>query len=862
MGQVYRARDTKLNRDVALKILPASFAADGERVTRFRREAQVLAALNHPHIAQIYGLDEVGGTRFLVLELVDGETLDRRIAREPIPVDESLAIAKQIAEALEAAHEKGIIHRDLKPANIALTSNATVKVLDFGLAKATDAPSITSLDLANSPTLTSPAMMTGVGVILGTAAYMSPEQAKGRTADRRSDIWAFGCVLFETLSGSVTFGGETLTDVVAAVMKNEPDWRALPADTPLGIRSLLGRCLRKDPALRLHDIADVRIEIQDAIAQASLSPETVHRRSVTLPAVRALPWVVAGLLAVTLLVTLLGLRHTVLPGGAVTHLDLIFPAGVEPPPVYAPSVAVSPDGTRFAFIGQIGAVRQLYVRRLDQSEWVPLRGTGNAQSIFFSPDGRTLGFISPDRSLKKVSLADGLVTPLARDADISTGAAWGADERITFGRAGTLWQILASGGSAKQITTLDSGKHEIFHAWPTVVAAGKILLFTSITSGDSDASHIEAVSLASGERRTVQSGTFPLYAPSGHLIFFRDGALLAVPFDIDRLESTAPVARVVENVAVDVNTGAPFAALSSSGVLVYAPGDAGTSRLVWVSREGTEQPATDTVRRYQYPRLSPDGRRIVVTAAGDLWIQEIARPTFTRLTSERTVGNSYPVWTPDGKYVVFKTARGMQWVSADGTGGPQAIPGSSSVVDTPSSVSTDGDTLAFLRPAAETSSDVYVVSLRGRSSPRPVVSTRAYEGAPQFSPDGRWLAYTSDESGQMQVYVRPFPAPDRRWEVSTEGGTQPMWNRNGKEIFYRTGNKMMAVGVSTTGDFTLSQPRQLFDQPYVFQNTSIADYDVSSDGQRFIMVKNEGESSRLSVVLNWFEELKARMPAK
>ena len=626
---------------------------------------------------------------------------------------------------------------------------------------------------------------------------------------------------------------------------------------------MLRRCLKKDPVDRLHDIADARIEIQEAIAEPAATTPTGPPRRAAARWMRVIPWVVAaGAVAVALLVVQGGSRGTGSRAGSVTRLDLDLPAGVELATVYPPAVVLSPDGTRVAFVGVFRGLRQLYTRRLDQFETVPIRGTETANAVFMSPDGRSLGLITADLSLKRVSLADGLVTTVEHDAEFSAGAAWGADDRITFVRAGALWQVPASGGPAKQLTTLDSGKRELLHAWPSVIAQGRILLFVSITGSSRGASHVEALSLATGRRRViVESGTFPLYAPSGHLVFFRDGALLGAPFDVDRMEVTGPVVRVLENLAVGTTMDAPFAALSNAGSLAYAPSDAGTTRLVWVSRQGVEQPITETPRRYQYPRLAPDGRRTVVTADGDLWIQDIARATLTRLTSEQTVGNAFPVWTPDGTRVLFRTLTGMYWTAADGSGHPEAIAGSLSG-DLPCSVSRDGDTLAFLRQTAQSSRDIYVLSLHGQPRPRAVVSTSAFEGGAQFSPDGHWMAYASDESGQMQVYVRPFPGPDRRWPVSTQGGTQPVWNRNGKEIFYRIGNKMMVVDVSGSADLTLSQPRQLFDQRYVFQNVSLANYDVSPDGQRFVMVKDEAGSGRLNVVLNWTEELKRLVPTR
>jgi eukaryotic-like serine/threonine-protein kinase len=859
MGEVYRARDTRLGRDVAVKVLPRLLSADPERLARFEREARLLASLNHPHIAAIYGFEETAGIHALVLELVEGPTLAERLHGGPLPIAEAVSIARQIADALEAAHERGIVHRDLKPQNIKVKPDGTVKVLDFGLAKV-------AMAAANgrdgSPSRV-PIEGTREGVILGTISYMSPEQSRGHAVDQRTDVWAFGCVFYEMLTGRAAFAGETISDRLAAVLKQEPDWQVLPADTPPGVRSLLHRCLKKDPVDRVHDIADARIEIQEAIAKpAEITPTGPPRRAGD-RWTRIIPWVVAaGAIATALLIVQQGTRRTGSPAGPVTRLDLDLPAGVELVSVYPPAMVLSPDGTRVAFVGAFHGLRQLYTRRLDQFETVPIRGTENANAVFTSPDGRALGFITADLALKRVSLADGLVTTVEHDAEFSAGAAWGADDRITFVRAGALWQVPASGGPAKQLTTLDKGKQELLHAWPSVLAQGRILLFASITGSSRSSSHIEALSLPAGQRRViVESGTFPLYLPSGHLVFFRDGALLGAPFDVDRLEVTGPVVRVLEHLAVGTTMDAPLATLSNAGSLTYAPSDAGTTRLVWVSREGVEQPITETPRRYQYPRLAPDGGRTVVAAAGDLWIQDMARATLTRLTSEQTVGNAFPVWTPDGTRVLFRTLTGLYWTAADGSGQPEAIAGSLSG-DLPCSVSRDGDTLAFMRQNTQTSRDIYVLSLRGQFPPRPLVTTPAYDGGAQFSPDGHRMAYVSDESGQMQVYVRPFPGPDRRWPVSTQGGTQPVWNRNGKEIFYRIGNKMMVVEVSGGVDLTLSQPRQLFDQRYVFQNISLANYDVSPDGQRFVMVKDEAGSGRLNVVLNWTEELKRLVPTR
>jgi eukaryotic-like serine/threonine-protein kinase len=861
MGEVYQARDSRLKRDVALKVLPDTFAQDPDRLARFQREAELLATLNHPNIAGIYGVEESNGVRALVLELVEGPTLADRIAKGPIPLDQALPFARQIAEALEGAHEKGVIHRDLKPANIKITPDGKVKVLDFGLAKLAEASTATSRGLlSQSPTITTPAMMTGIGMILGTAAYMSPEQAKGRVADKRSDVWAFGCVLYEMLSGRRPFEGDGVSETLARVIERDPDFSVLPPRTPPSIVRLLRRALVKDPTMRLPDMAMARIEIHDATTEPpAFSPVAPQRHNARWKS--GIPWVVAALLAATVLVMRLRNGPAALPTRMVTHLELNLPAGVELYAVNSPNVALSPDGTKVVFIANIGGLRQLYLRGLDQFDAVPLRGTDTGQSCIFSPDGRAILFITADRVMKKLSLSDGLVATVTRDADYSVGAAWGEDGRITFGRANILWQVPASGGTATPLTTLDGAKGELLHAYPTFVAHGKAILFTSVTGSGSDGLHINALSLADGKRTVVvESGTFPLYASSGHLVFFRDGALLAAPFDVDRLTVTGPAVRVLENLAVDVSTGAPLAAISDSGTLLYPPGTSGTGRMVWVSRQGAEQPISDAPSRYAYPRLAPDGRRIVVYADGNLWIQDIERATITRLTSETALGNSAQVWTPDGKRIVYRTRTGIRWIDADGSGRPQSISGSTSLADVPGSVSPDGETLAFVRQTADTSGDVYLLNLRGDPKPRALLNTSAYEGGAQFSPDGHWMAYVSDDSGKSQVYVRPFPGPDRRLQVSIQGGTQPIWNRNGKELFYRNGNKMMAVDVSTRPDLLLSQPRQLFEQRYAFFTITIPNYDISLDGQRFVMVKDESGSGRLNIVLNWFDELKRLAP--
>ena len=866
MGEVYRARDTKLGREVALKILPDAFANDSDRLARFQREATTLASLNHPHIAQIYGFEEgsVAGyhIRALVMELVEGEDLSLRIARAPMPLDEALPIGRQIADALEAAHEQGIVHRDLKPANIKVRRDGTVKVLDYGLAKALDQDlkSSSPQDLSASPTITSPAM-TMRGVILGTAAYMSPEQARGKPVDRRSDVWAFGCVLFEMLAGRRCFEHrDSVSDTIAAVLTRDPDWNALPPDTPEPIRRLLRRCLNKNAARRLHHLADARLEIDEALA-FPMAPSTIQTSPTRARLGRTVPWMIAAVLAVVVvgLGVQLRMREPTRAAQPVAQFEMNLPPGVE---VYQGSsqvVAFSPAGTHVAFVGgNLSGQKHVYVRDLGQLDAVVVRGSENALSCFFSPAGDAVGFIT-DLGVYKVSLRDLLVTPLATVALNRSGGTWGADGRVTFARDDGLWQVPAEGGAATQVTTLTAG--ESLHAWPAVVNGGKAILFTSVPSGGVQRARVEAVEVDTRKRQVLIEGArFPRHTSSGHLVFYRDTGLHAAPFDANRLTVTGPPMEVTAAVEQD-SSGAPIAEISSAGSLVYRRAGVAAGRLVWVSRQGIEQTVTDVPRAYLSPHLSADNRRIVVGVGTDLWMQDTLRSTFTRLTSQQSDTASYPVWTPDGKQIVFRTPTGLRSIETDGSGRSRTIAGTTSG-DFPSSVSPDGLTLATARRTTEGIADIYVVSLTGDPAPRALVTGPAFEGGPQFSPDGRSIAYASNESGQFEVYLRRYPGPGSRWPVSTGGGTSPLWSPTGTELFYRNGNKMMAVSVSTTPDVTLATPRVLFEQRYAYGSTvALANYDVSADGQRFLMVKSESQVAHLSVVLNWFSELVRLAPA-
>ena len=847
MGEVYRATDTRLGRQVAIKIVGQGFT------DRFDREARAIAALNHRHICTLHDV----GPNYLVMELVEGETLTRRLRRGPMPIADCIIAGAQIAEALEAAHEKGIVHRDLKPGNIMFAQDGSLKVLDFGLAKAV--LGVETSDPASSETVSAG---TATGTILGTAAYMSPEQARGLPVDRRTDIWAFGCVLFEMLTGSQAFRGRTVTDVLAAVIGAEPEWQRLPAATPPWLRSLLRRCLQKDPRRRVHDIADIRIELQDQ--QDDGGPPIGNPQQPTRRALAILPWALTGALSVGLVWLVIDWRSaaTDIPTGSPIRVELNLPAGVElwEPLTNGGSVALSPDGSKLAFIGMTSGNRQIYIRRLDQFDTVAVRGTSGANAVTFSPDSRAIGVMLITRVLKKIGLEDGLVVPLASGVDVNGGTTWGVDGRITFGRAGVLWQVPAAGGEATQLTSLDTAAGELAHRWPVAVGSAGAIVFAVQTGASETAFRIDALVPGTRQRQVVlDSGTFPFYAPSGHLIFSRDRTMLVVAFDATTLRTLGEPVRVLSDARMTV-TGAPTLAISTAGMAAYTAGSA-ANRLVWVTRQGVETPIPAEPRRYSVPRIARDGRRIAVSVSGDVWVLDTARGTFSRLTRDPTLDHSFPEWTPDGKRVWFRSQKGLQVIDADGGGTLEGVP-ATSAADWPLTVSPDGDRLLFLRVTEPTSGDVYTLPLASDGKPAPFLKTSAYEGGAQFSPDGRLLAFTSNESGQFQVFVQLVAGSGRK-QLAAEIGKYPRWSANSKELFLRDGPRMLVVEVTaTTAGVSISPPRQLFEKDYDFgSGQTIPNYDVGSDG-RFVMVKPESGAARLNVVLNWFGELARLAPPR
>jgi len=855
MGEVYRATDTKLGRQVAIKTLPAELASDKDRLARFEREAKLLAALHHAHIAAVYGLDEHEGTQYLAMELVEGETLEAKLRRGALPIDDTIRLGLQIAEALEAAHAKGVVHRDLKPANVMVTRDGVVKVLDFGLAKAFSVDPNRTI-AGHSPALS--LAMTQQGFVLGTAGYMSPEQASGQATDQRTDIWAFGVLLYEMLTGAPMFPGESVPHILAGVLKTEPDWDRLPSTYPR-LRLLLERCLRKSVRDRYHSIADVRIEMQESLKSGN--NESDGRPSRRVAAVAA-----ASLLSAVLAGSAVALwKRAAGPGqdatSPVMHLDLALPSGVDLYTGQQRAVAISPDGQQVAFLG-VSCGRGLFVRKEPGGVVRRIRGTALVSQIFFSPDGQSLGYETSGGVLKTISLADDSTTPLTDGIDTSGGAAWGADGRITFARENVLWQIPARGGEARRLTELDVSKGEQRHAWPVAIGNGGQVMFTVITGDDRNPSHIEMLTVASGKRDVVvDRALYARLVPTGQLTFFRDNTLEVAAFDIGRRTSNDPPTRVAEDLAVDSN-GAPIFDFSDRGTLVYASRRTTTSQLVWKSRTGLEEQITEMPAGYFAPRLSPDGQ-IVVSRDGELWIQD-SRKAMSVLTSGIRNGHSYAALTPDGSKIVFHTQTGLAWIRPDGTDKVHPIAGTTAN-DYPGSIAPDNSTLAFVRQTAANSGDIYVLSLNSDASPYPIVTGEAYDGGAQISPDGRWLAFASERSGAFEVYLQKFPTGDRVTPVSTHGGSQPRWAADGNELFYRECDKMMAVDVKSdagTSGVVLGTPHLIFEQHYLSgSSTTLPNYDVSPDGERFLMVKSESDNS-LHVVLNWFEDLKRLVATK
>jgi serine/threonine-protein kinase len=888
MGEVYRARDRKLGRDVAIKVLPAPLAHDRDRVARFRREAQILATLNHPHIAAIYALEEVDDVLGLVLELVDGPTLAERLSTGPLAVREAVTVARQMAAALEAAHEKGIVHRDLKPANIKLTLAGTVKVLDFGLAKALADRALPDAGLG-------PVDATREGVIVGTATYMSPEQARGLALDQRTDIWAFGCVLYETLAGRKAFSGKSVADCMAAILQREPDWNALPSSTPASVIELLRRCLEKDSARRLGDIRDAFDPLDEVLADHPGRVRTLAGASVRRRSPRA---AILAVTAATLIASAFAFRWIRAMTVRPVAIDLALANTESIVPTHSSEVALSPDGNMIAY-ATIRAManmpdmtgdpaftsmpampmnEQIYVRPTGRDGARPIGGAVGS-GPFFSPDSQWVGFWhASTATLRRVAVSGGAPVRICSAPSGMAGATWGPDGTIVFAWFDLL-RVAADGGSPSVLLKVDEQRGERFYRHPSFLPSGKAIVFT-IGKADTDSyddSDIAVLSLDTGKKKIlVEGGTSPRYSPSGHLIYARGGKLLAVRLDAQTLEVTGQPFEVADGVFMSATTGMAAYGISRDGHLVYAAGpvERGARVPVWVDRHGRRSALPLPPRPYLHPRLSPNGHQVAIEVEGashDIFTYDLDRAVLTKMSFDGA--SHWPLWTPRGDRLTFrswKTGTMTMWtMPADGSGPPELLTSLGSM-QSPESWSPDGGTLAFTQmDDAESGSDIYVLPMKGDRRPRPLVRTKFSEGSPKFSPDGRWVVYSSNESGRPEIYAMAYPGPGPKIQISTDGGTDPVWRHDEREVFYRNGDLMMGVDVIGGQTLTASKPRVLWEGHYLagvgsscgMSGPTSANYDVSADGQRFLMIEDTAqnvECKRLHVVSNWSRELTAR----
>jgi len=866
MGEVYRATDTNLKRQVAIKVLPEEVAGDADRLARFRREAEVLASLNHPNIAAIHGLEKSDGRTALVMELVEGSTLADRIERGQVPVDEALSIARQIAEALEAAHEQGIIHRDLKPANVKVRPDGTVKVLDFGLAKAMEPVAAlrasTEQPATASPTITT-AAMTQAGVILGTAAYMSPEQASGRAVDRRTDIWAFGCVLYEMLTGRRAFGGATSLEVMAAVLERDVDWTALPPATPARVRVALRRTLEKDPRRRLHDIADARIEFDDRTTyQPEVPAQAGAMTSARWLAALVVTAIVVGVVAGSLAWYVKPTSGDAFGARGATRFELVTEAPVRADPSVA--LAASPDGRRIAYVATSGDNRRsLYLRDLDldQFEAHEISDTDGATGPAFSPDGNFIAF-EADGQIKKVAVAGGAVLPLCTCSG-AEGPSWESNDSILFARQTSgIWRVSARAGEPSQVTMLRPG--EFAHTFPQILPGGKALLYSSSPNGMMTPRIFVESLLDSGERREVGQGAGARYLPSGHLVYTQSGRLLAVPFDRERFEPTGEPTVVRQGIQ-EAPFGAPQITYSDGGSIAYLPATGGNQQtLVWVDGTGREDPVAVLRHNSSMPRIAPDGRRVLVMSEGDVWLYDLTRRgDGNRLTFDGE--NSYPVWDPAGAGFAYRSESTdppeLRIKPLDGT--PERPVPTEQGADIPLSWSRDGF-LAAVAVTSDTANDIWVHRLDADGGATLFKGSRFREGAPTFSSDGRMIAFVSDQSDRLDVYMRAFPGPGQDLPVSIGGGNEPVFARQAGRLFFRQGDAMMVADISTEAAADLGEPRVFFEGQYDQSNASWPNYDVAPDGERLLMIKRDAPeaSTRINVVLDWVEELRRLVPAE
>jgi eukaryotic-like serine/threonine-protein kinase len=848
MGQVYRATDTTLGRQVAIKILPDAFAADPERLARFEREAKTLASLNHPHIAAIYGFEKSAGMHALVMELVEGDDLSQRIARGAIPLEEALPIARQIADALEAAHEQGIVHRDLKPANIKVRADGTVKVLDFGLAKGMEPAAGSSSNLSRSPTLSMHA--TQAGIILGTAAYMAPEQARGKTVDKRADIWAFGVVLFEMLTGSQPFPGEDISHVLARVIERDPDWSALPPVLPPALEMYLRRCLVKDPRHRIRDIGDVRLALEGAF-ETTAKPDKPSWRD-------RIPWIASAMML--LLVAGGGALLTRFLRPPAVH-DLRTTFAISPPDKAAniSKPAFSPDGRNVLFLSSSEGHQYIFVRPLDSPVATRLAGTDAANFPFWSPDSRQIGFFSGGK-LKKIDAAGGLVQAIC-DAKVPAGGTWNRENIILFGEdsGGGIKRVPASGGSPTHVLQVNANEKETDVDFPSFLPDGRHFLYFS---WNNVTAAIGVAAIDGSDRKLVlktDSGEPPVaYVAPGYLMFARLTTALAQRFDATKLELMGEPVSVMENVGETSGDRYSNFSVSATGDLVYLNGNGSGRQLAWFGRDGKEIRSVGPAGSYYDIVLSPDEKKAAmqrVESVSDIWLMDLVRGVPSRFTFNRAPDN--PTWSPDGSSIIFSSPDGIYRRNSNGAES-ETLLAKVMGLDNGMDWSPDGKNVVFSTAGEKTGSDLWILPLSADAKPYPFIQSEFEEKEGFFSPDGRLIAYVSDESGRNEVYVQTFPRSGGKWQVSTSGGAQPHWRRDGKEMFYLAPDRtLMSVDVKSGAAFDVGTPKPLF-------STRVSAYDapnryaVSADGQRFLVNSSarEVESQPLTVVLNWAAQFK------
>jgi Tol biopolymer transport system component len=860
MGEVYRARDLRLNRDVALKVLREEGAADATRLARFRRETQAVAALNHPGILAIYDTGMHGGSPYAVMELLDGETLADRIGAGALPAREASEIAARVADALAAAHAHGIVHRDVKPANIFLTRDGQTKLLDFGIARdAAAAAGGTTSETLDAPTQG----------LVGTASYVSPEQVRGQAADGRSDVFALGAVLFESLSGRKAFAGATVAETLVAVMSDDPGARPETDRLPPDLRRIALRCLEKDPANRYQSARDLALDLRGWESATRAAPAEGGRPS---PVRRLLTVAAAGALLAAgfLLAGRIRSSRRLPPAAPIVRVPLALAPPISRTSAERPLFALSPDGARIVYVSDREGRTGLTLREAEGLETRSLTGTEDATGPFFSPDGRWIGFFGASQ-LEKLPLSGGAPSALRRVPPVTRGAAWGPDDTIVFApvNTGGLLRLSASTGEEARLLWPDYDAGEQAYRWPAMLPGGKALLFTIYAGGDSfDAASIAAVRLdGTGKRVLVRGGTSPRYAPSGHLVYARGGTLLAATFDAERLEVTGPAAPVLSGVRTE-GTGAAQYAFSADGTLLYLPGPspnrAGLA-VVRVDRAGNARAITTEPAAYYGVRFSPDGRRLTYSkgdANQDVWIRELDRGTETRLTPEASEEFD-PVWSPDGKRIAYSSERRAEdprvFVrAADGSGEESFLwKGGDAVM--PQSWAPDGSAVALAVLGEGKQWDIWILD-PGKAAARPFLATPQEEVQPDFSPDLRWVAYVSDESGRFEVYARAYPGPGPKIQVSADGGMEPVWSRDGKELFFRDGDRLMSAPVRPGPDLSFAKASVVFEKPGLLSLpfTEFRQYDVAPDGKSFVMIQLPEANAPPAVpvlVTNWFAEV-------